>query len=164
MLRTNRSLFFMMFSMLTLLLIAGFSTQLVGADDHSSNRDLETSAAMTEEQAVQSPDDDSSDKVLEAATSEEVALQSPTGIEYWASCNYSGLIGRRTLRCFNPNIRANSYIQVSVSEGSYGNRHMGAADFTVLNVVPKAGYVDVRINVGWHYGLLTVLDLNWFNP
>lgn len=69
--------------------------------------------------------------------------------------------GKKLIRYRSKYITQTSIVLVSASEGYYGNRHMGAAKFTVHNVVPKNGYVDIWVEIDWHDLLPLALDIFW---
>ncbi|MGH8559878.1 MAG: hypothetical protein ACRESZ_20995 [Methylococcales bacterium] len=62
-------------------------------------------------------------------------------------------------------IHANSHVYISASEiDNAGNRFMGAAPYTVQNVVVKEGRVEFKIAIGWNSPLRVSTDILVVNP
>jgi hypothetical protein len=62
-------------------------------------------------------------------------------------------------------IHAGSHVYVSASEvDNNGNRFMGAAPYTVQNVVVKEGRVEFRLTIGWNSPLRVSTDILTINP
>jgi hypothetical protein len=62
-------------------------------------------------------------------------------------------------------IHAGSHVYVSASEvDNNGNRFMGAAPYTVQNVVVKEGRVEFRLTIGWNSALRVSTDILTINP
>jgi len=56
-------------------------------------------------------------------------------------------------------------VYVSASEvDNNGNRFMGAAPYTVQNVVVKEGRVEFRLTIGWNTPLRVSTDILTINP
>lgn len=80
--------------------------------------------------------------------------------EGWASTNGNVSFG------FNwPRIHAGSHVYISASEvDNAGNRFMGAANYTVANVVVKEGRVEFRVAIGWGSPLRVSTDILTVDP
>ena len=62
-------------------------------------------------------------------------------------------------------IHAGSHVYVSASQiDNAGNRFMGAAPYTVQNVVVKEGRVEFRLSIGWNSPLRVSTDILTINP
>jgi hypothetical protein len=62
-------------------------------------------------------------------------------------------------------IHAGSHVYVSASEvDNNGNRFMGAAAYTVQNVVVKEGRVEFRLVIDWNSPLRVSTDILTINP
>jgi hypothetical protein len=62
-------------------------------------------------------------------------------------------------------IQAGSHVFISASEvDNAGNRFMGAATYTVENVVVKPGRVEFRIFINWGSNLRVSTDIMTINP
>jgi hypothetical protein len=62
-------------------------------------------------------------------------------------------------------IHAGSHVYVSASEvDNAGNRFMGAAAYTVQNVVVKEGRVEFRLVIDWNSPLRVSTDILTINP
>jgi hypothetical protein len=62
-------------------------------------------------------------------------------------------------------IHANSHVYVSASEvDNAGNRFMGAAAYTVQNIVVKEGRVEFRVVINWNSPLRISTDILVINP
>jgi hypothetical protein len=62
-------------------------------------------------------------------------------------------------------IHAGSHVYVSASEvDNAGNRFMGAAAYTVQNVVVKEGRVEFRLVINWNSPLRVSTDILTINP
>ena len=61
--------------------------------------------------------------------------------------------GTLVYRYSSPFIKKTSHIFVAATEG-----HMGAAAYTVHNVDPQNGYVDVRLTVNWSSPIAVYID------
>jgi hypothetical protein len=62
-------------------------------------------------------------------------------------------------------IQAGSHVYISASEvDNAGNRFMGAANYTVQNIVVKPGRVEFRIFIDWGSNLRVSTDIMTINP
>ena len=82
--------------------------------------------------------------------------------------NWGARRGQWTLRLNIAGATARSRVMVSIGEGVAGGpdagKFMGAARFTVHNVAPRAGGVDVWVNVEWGADILLYIDYLIVNP
>jgi hypothetical protein len=76
--------------------------------------------------------------------------------------------GQWTLRLNWPAVNAGSRVLVSVGEGVAGGpdagKFIGAARYTVHNVAPRAGGVDIWVNVEWSADISLYVDYLVVNP
>lgn len=76
--------------------------------------------------------------------------------------------GQHVLRLNIGSVNQRSRVFVSIGEGAAGGpnggKHMGAARFTVHNVVPRAGGIDIWINIEWGSDLRIYADYLVVNP
>jgi hypothetical protein len=62
-------------------------------------------------------------------------------------------------------INRNSRVFVAIGEGSAGGgKFIGGARYTVYNVAPRDGGVDIWINVEWNYPIRVYVDYLVVNP
>jgi len=62
-------------------------------------------------------------------------------------------------------IRANSRIFVAIAEGGpWPGKHMGAARYTLHNVVPKNSAVEIWVNIEWSSPIRLYVDYLVVNP
>ncbi|MCP3060241.1 hypothetical protein LXT21_15775 [Myxococcus sp. K38C18041901] len=85
-----------------------------------------------------------------------------------AAIRYDGWSNVRGVARFTfwwPVIRRGSLVFISASEvDNSGNRFVGLAPFTVLNIAPKDGYVEFLVNVDWGSSLRISTDFLVINP
>ncbi len=103
----------------------------------------------------------SSIPVIEVMLPERAIEAVPSGWNAYTA--NSSFRGDRNVCIYNSNFKPNSVVLVEASEGSYNNRHMGAAKVTVNNVVPSTGQVCAWITVNWHHDLPIAIDFVWFH-
>lgn len=100
-----------------------------------------------------------------AGASSEPAL-SGNGFTY--RHNWGLRRGQWTLRLNIGGATARSRVMVSIGEGAAGGpdagKFIGAARFTVHNVAPRAGGVDVWVNVEWGADIPLYIDYLIVNP
>lgn len=76
--------------------------------------------------------------------------------------------GEWTLRLDGPNINPRSQVFVSIGEGAAGGRDagkfIGAARYTLHNVAPRAGGVDIWVNIEWDADIPLYADYLVVNP
>ena len=99
------------------------------------------------------------------AASEEPAL-SGTGFTY--RHNWGPRRGQWTLRLNWADVTPRSHVFVSIGEGAAGGpdagKFIGAARYTLHNVAPRAGGVDIWINIEWSSDILLYADYLVVNP
>lgn len=109
--------------------------------------------------------DPSAVRTLAGAGSSEPAL-SGSGFTY--RHNWGARRGQWTLRLNIGGATARSRVMVSIGEGAAGGpdagKFVGAARFTLHNVAPRAGGVDVWVNVEWGADLPLYIDYLIVNP
>ena len=80
--------------------------------------------------------------------------------EGWPSGNGNYTFGFNWYR-----IHAGSHVYISASEvDNAGNRFMGAANYTVENVVVKEGRVEFRVYIGWGSPIRVSTDILTIDP
>ena len=91
---------------------------------------------------------------------------SGTGFTY--RHNWGPRRGQWVLRLNMANVHPRSHVFVSIGEGVAGGpdagMFLGAARYTVHNVVPRAGGVDIWVNVEWNSDILLYADYLVVNP
>lgn len=109
--------------------------------------------------------DPSAVRTLAGAASSEPAL-SGSGFTY--RHNWGARRGQWTLRLNIGGANARSRVMVSIGEGAAGGpdagKFIGAARFTLHNVAPRAGGVDVWVNVEWGADIPLYIDYLIVNP
>lgn len=109
--------------------------------------------------------DPSAVRPLAGAASTEPAL-SGSGFTY--RHNWGPRRGQWTLRLNIGGATARSRVMVSIGEGAAGGpdagKFIGAARFTLHNVAPRAGGVDVWVNVEWGSDIPLYIDYLIVNP
>ena len=109
--------------------------------------------------------DASAVRPLAGAASIEPAL-SGSGFTY--RHNWGPRRGQWTLRLNIGSTNARSRVMVSIGEGAAGGpdagKFIGAARFTLHNVAPRAGGVDVWVNVEWGADIPLYIDYLIINP
>ncbi len=102
---------------------------------------------------------------LFGAASPEPEL-SGTGFTY--RHNWGPRRGQWTLRLNWASVNARSRVLVSIGEGAAGGvdagKFIGAAKYTLHNVAPRAGGVDIWINIEWSSDILLYVDYLVVNP
>lgn len=91
---------------------------------------------------------------------------SGTGFSY--RHNWGGRRGQWTLRLNWSAVTARSRIIVSIGEGAAGGpdagKFLGSARYTLHNVAPRAGGVDIWVNIEWSSDILLYVDYMVVNP
>ncbi len=91
---------------------------------------------------------------------------SGTGFTY--RHNWGPRRGQWTLRLNWGAVNPQSRVLVSIGEGAAGGpdngKFIGAARYTVHNVAPRAGGVDIWINIEWSSDILLYVDYMVVNP
>ena len=109
--------------------------------------------------------DASAVRSLAGAASSDPAL-SGSGFTY--RHNWGARRGQWTLRLNLGGATARSRVMVSIGEGAAGGvdagKFIGAARFTVHNVAPRAGGVDVWVNIEWGGDIPLYVDYLIVNP
>lgn len=109
--------------------------------------------------------DPSAMRPLAGAASSEPAL-SGNGFTY--RHNWGARRGQWTLRLNIGGANARSLVMVSIGEGAAGGpdagKFVGSARFTLHNVAPRAGGVDVWVNVEWGADIPLYIDYLIVNP
>ncbi|MEW5926236.1 MAG: hypothetical protein AB1941_01995 [Gemmatimonadota bacterium] len=102
---------------------------------------------------------------LMGASSPEPAL---TGTGFSYRHNWGPRRGQLTLRLNWSAVNARSRVLVSIGEGAGGGpdagKFIGAARYTLHNVAPRAGGVDIWVNVEWSADILLYVDYLVINP
>ena len=100
-----------------------------------------------------------------AAASPEPAL---TGTGFSYRHNWGPRRGQWTLRLNWGSVNARSRVLVSIAEGAGGGpdagKFIGAARYTLHNVAPRAGGVDIWVNIEWSSDILLYVDYLVVNP
>ncbi len=100
-----------------------------------------------------------------ASASQEPAL-SGTGVTY--RHNWGPRRGQWTLRLNWGVVNPRSHVFVSIGEGAAGGpdagKFIGAARYTLHNVAPRAGGVDIWVNIEWSSDILLYADYLVVNP
>jgi hypothetical protein len=82
--------------------------------------------------------------------------------------NWGARRGQWTLRLNIGGATARSRVMVSIGEGAPGGpdagKFIGAARFTLHNVAPRAGGIDVWVNVEWGADIPLYIDYLVVNP
>lgn len=82
--------------------------------------------------------------------------------------NWGPRRGQWTLRLNMGGVTARSRVFVSIGEGVAGGpdagKFMGAARYSLFNVAPRAGGVDIWINIEWSADILLYVDYLIVNP
>lgn len=91
---------------------------------------------------------------------------SGTGFTY--RHDWGSLRGQWTLRLDWPDVNPRSQVFVSIGEGAAGGpdagKFIGAARYTVHNVAPRAGGVDIWVNIEWEADIALYADYLVVNP
>lgn len=91
-----------------------------------------------------------------------------TGTGFTYRHNWGARRGQWTLRLNWGAVNARSRVLVSVGEGTAGGpdagKFVGAARYTVHNVAPRAGGVDIWVNIEWSSDILLFVDYLVVNP
>lgn len=102
---------------------------------------------------------------LAASGGPEPAL---TGNGFTYRHNWGARRGQWTLRLNIGNTTPRSRVLVAIGEGAAGGpdngKFIGAAKFTVHNVAPRAGGVDIWVNVEWGADIPLYVDYLIINP
>lgn len=82
--------------------------------------------------------------------------------------NWGAKRGQWTLRLNWGSVNARSRVLVSIGEGTAAGpdagKFIGAARYTVHNVAPRAGGVDIWVNIEWSADILLFVDYLVVNP
>jgi hypothetical protein len=82
--------------------------------------------------------------------------------------NWGGRRGQNVLRLNWSAVNAQSRILVSIGEGTAAGpdagKFIGSARYTVHNVAPRAGGVDIWVNIEWSSDILLYVDYLVVNP
>jgi hypothetical protein len=82
--------------------------------------------------------------------------------------NWGARRGQWTLRLNWAAVTPQSRVLVSIGEGTAGGpdagKFIGAARYTVHNVAPRAGGVDIWVNIEWSSDILLYVDYLVVNP
>lgn len=104
-------------------------------------------------------------QTLAGATSSEPAL-SGNGFTY--RHNWGSRRGQHKLRLNLAGVTTRSRVFVSIGEGSVGGpdagKFIGDARFTLYNVAPRAGSVDVWVNIDWKSNIPIYIDYLIITP
>lgn len=91
-----------------------------------------------------------------------------TGAGFTYRHNWGARRGQWTLRLNMAGVTALSRVLVSIGEGSApgpdAGKFIGAARYTVHNVAPRAGGVDIWVNIEWSSDILLYVDYLVVNP
>jgi hypothetical protein len=91
-----------------------------------------------------------------------------TGAGFTYRHNWGARRGQWTLRLNMAGVTALSRVFVSIGEGSApgpdAGKFIGAARYTVHNVAPRAGGVDIWVNIEWSSDILLYVDYLVVNP
>lgn len=98
----------------------------------------------------------------------DVSAQALTGTGFTYRHDWGNRRGQHVLRLNWGSVNQRSRVFVAIGEGASGGpdggKHMGAARFTLHNVVPRAGGVDIWINIEWGSDLRLYVDYLVVNP
>nr|WP_315394190.1 hypothetical protein [uncultured Duganella sp.] len=82
--------------------------------------------------------------------------------------NWGARRGQWTLRLNWSAVNPRSRVMVSIAEGAAGGpdagKFIGSARYTVHNVAPRAGGVDIWVNIEWSSDILLYVDYLVVNP
>lgn len=124
-----------------------------------------SSAVPTQFAEVSQSAQEAAVRPLMGATSPEPAL---TGTGFSYRHNWGGRRGQWVLRLNWGAVNTRSRVLVSISEGAAGGpdngKFIGAARYTVHNVAPRAGGVDIWVNIEWSSDILLYVDYLVVNP
>lgn len=98
----------------------------------------------------------------------DVAQIAGPGSGFCIRVNWGNRHGQWVLSYAHPSINARSRVFVAVSEGAAGGpdagKFIGAARYTVHNVAPRAGGVDIMVDIDWNTNILLYADYFVCNP
>jgi hypothetical protein len=124
-----------------------------------------SSAVQTQFAEVTESAEQAAVRPLMGATSPEPAL---TGTGFSYRHNWGPRRGQVTLRLNWAAVNSRSRVLVSIGEGVAGGpdagKFIGAARYTVHNVAPRAGGVDIWVNIEWSADILLYADYLVINP
>ena len=90
------------------------------------------------------------------------------GSGFCVRVNFGNRHGQWVLSYNNAGINARSMVFVSIAEGAQGGpnagKFIGAARYTVHNVAPRAGGVDILIDIDWNANIPLYVDYFVCNP
>lgn len=125
----------------------------------------EQAAEQDSEQAAEQAAEHNAVRQLFGATGPEPEL-SGTGFTY--RHNWGSRRGQWILRLNWSAINPVSRVMVAIAEGAAGGpdagKFIGAARYTVHNVAPRAGGVDIWINIEWESDIPLYVDYLIVNP
>ena len=102
------------------------------------------------------------------SASSDVTAQGLAGTGFSYRHDWGNRRGQHVLRLNWGSVNQRSRVFVAIGEGAPGGpdggKHLGAARFTVHNVVPRAGGVDIWINIEWGSDLRIYVDYLVINP
>lgn len=105
--------------------------------------------------------------VQEADPADVMQIAGP-GSGFCVRVNWGGRHGQWMLTYANPAITTRSRVFVSVGEGAPGGpdagKFIGLARYTVHNVAPRAGAVDILVDIDWNANILLYADYFVCNP
>jgi hypothetical protein len=139
-------------------------TAAAGARQEEGPAGASSALPMPFEDVIQAAEQTAVRPLLGAA-SPEPAL-SGTGFTY--RHNWGRRRGQWTLRLNLGGVNPRSRVLASIGEGAAGGpdagKFIGAARYTLHNVAPRAGGVDIWVNVEWGSDILLYVDYLVVNP
>jgi len=141
------------------------STQLEGSMNGNVEGVTASSAALMPFAEIDQDADLDAVESLNGSNGVEPAL-SGTGFTY--RHNWGRRRGQWTLRLNWSAVNPRSRVLVAIGEGAPGGpgsgKFIGSARYTVHNVAPRNGGVDIRVNIEWGSDILLYADYLVINP
>src|SRR4051812_29991362 len=117
------------------------------------------SVSGTQGPAAEASDDANEGEVAQLQAGEGVGVEELVGQGFTYQHNWGARNGQIRLTLNWGAITANSRVFVSISEG-----HVGAARYTLHNVVPENGRVTIWVNIEWGSPIQLYADYLIINP
>lgn len=136
-----------------------------GAARQGGSAAVASSAILTQFAEVTQSAEQATVRPLMGASSPEPAL---TGTGFTYRHNWGARRGQWVLRLNWGAVNSRSRVLVSIAEGAGGGpdngKFIGAARYTLHNVAPRAGGVDIWVNIEWGSDILLYVDYLVINP